>query len=94
MWRMILFLVAFLLVSCSGRYEAEAGELQPDTFTSESNDSEEVQAFAAPSPDPTPLPNLGPAPDLTNDVWLNTDKPLPLSELRGKVVLLEMWTFG
>ncbi len=40
------------------------------------------------------LPNLGPAPELENDVWLNTEAPLRLSDLRGKVVLLEMWTFG
>ena len=40
------------------------------------------------------LPNLGPAPELQNDVWLNTDEPLRLAELRGKVVLLDMWTFG
>lgn len=40
------------------------------------------------------LPNLGPAPELQNDVWLNADEPLRLANLRGKVVLLEMWTFG
>jgi hypothetical protein len=40
------------------------------------------------------LPDLGPAPELQNQVWLNTHKPLRLSELRGKVVLLEFWTFG
>ena len=40
------------------------------------------------------LPDLGPAPELTNDVWLNVDSPLRLAELRGKVVILEMWTFG
>jgi hypothetical protein len=40
------------------------------------------------------LPNLGPAPELTNDVWLNTPRPLRLEDLRGKVVLLDMWTFG
>jgi hypothetical protein len=40
------------------------------------------------------LPNLGPAPELTNEVWLNTDEPLRLASLRGKVVLLDMWTFG
>ncbi len=40
------------------------------------------------------LPNLGPAPELENDIWLNTEAPLRLSDLRGKVVLLEMWTFG
>ena len=39
------------------------------------------------------LPNLGQAPELTNTVWLNTDQPLRLADLRGKVVLLEMWTF-
>jgi len=39
-------------------------------------------------------PDLGEAPELNNDVWLNTDKPLRLAELRGKVVLLELWTFG
>ena len=40
------------------------------------------------------LPDLGPAPELTNDTWLNVDSPLRLTDLRGKVVILEMWTFG
>lgn len=40
------------------------------------------------------LPDLGLAPELTNDTWLNVDAPLTLADLRGKVVLLEMWTFG
>ena len=40
------------------------------------------------------LPDLGEAPELTNDVWFNTDTPLRLADLRGKVVLLDMWTFG
>jgi thiol-disulfide isomerase/thioredoxin len=26
--------------------------------------------------------------------WLNTDKPLTLGELRGKIVLLDFWTYG
>lgn len=41
-----------------------------------------------------PLPDLGPAPELTNDVWLNVDAPLRLADLRGKVVAIDMWTFG
>jgi hypothetical protein len=40
------------------------------------------------------LPDLGEAPELTNEVWLNTDAPLRLAGLRGSVVLLDMWTFG
>lgn len=40
------------------------------------------------------LKDFGPAPELNNDVWLNVDQPLRLADLRGKVVLLEMWTFG
>ena len=40
------------------------------------------------------LPDLGPAPELTNDTWLNVDSPLRLADLRGRVVIVEMWTFG
>ncbi|HEX9917939.1 MAG TPA: thioredoxin-like domain-containing protein, partial [Pyrinomonadaceae bacterium] len=35
------------------------------------------------------------APELGNNRgWLNTDKPLSLAALRGKVVLLDFWTYG
>jgi thiol-disulfide isomerase/thioredoxin len=40
------------------------------------------------------LPDLGLAPELSNDIWLNVDAPLRLTDLRGKVVIVEMWTFG
>lgn len=40
------------------------------------------------------LPDLGPAPELTNESWLNVDSPLRLADLRGKVVAIDMWTFG
>src|SRR6266545_2521814 len=35
------------------------------------------------------------APELTGHRgWLNTDKPLSLAALKGKVVLLDFWTYG
>ena len=40
------------------------------------------------------LPDLGEAPELNNEVWLNIDRPLRLADLHGKVVLIDMWTFG
>ena len=40
------------------------------------------------------LPDMGSAPELANETWLNVNAPLRLADLRGKVVLLEMWTFG
>jgi len=40
------------------------------------------------------LPDLGPAPEFENDIWLNVDAPLRLADLRGKVVAIDMWTFG
>jgi len=35
----------------------------------------------------------GPAPSWKNPSWLNADHPLTLSELRGRVVLLNFWVF-
>ncbi|MDX1415836.1 MAG: hypothetical protein R3293_16690 [Candidatus Promineifilaceae bacterium] len=40
------------------------------------------------------LPVIGPAPEWQNDTWINTETPLRIADLQGKVVLLEFWTFG
>lgn len=40
------------------------------------------------------LPDMGEAPEFQNDVWINSDGPVTLADQRGKVVLLEFWTFG
>jgi cytochrome c biogenesis protein CcdA/thiol-disulfide isomerase/thioredoxin len=41
------------------------------------------------------LPDLGPAPEFVGIMnWLNVDKPLAMSELRGKVVLIDFWTYS
>jgi thiol-disulfide isomerase/thioredoxin len=54
----------------------------------------EPQAEKPAMPKLASLPDLGPAPELTNTTWLNVDSPLRLADLRGKVVIVEMWTFG
>ncbi len=59
---------------------------------------------AQPTPEPTAAPtatpqlkvalaDLGPAPEMTGITqWFNSD-PLTLQQLRGKVVIVEFWTF-
>jgi hypothetical protein len=98
--RMILLLLLVFLIGCSPGIEQvpsiPEGSADFDHGSTLGNAPTQSSAFdLADESDPAPvLPNLGPAPELTNDVWLNSDHPLRLAELRGKVVLLEMWTFG
>ncbi len=33
------------------------------------------------------------APEISNEVWINSP-PLRMADLRGKVVLMEFWTYG
>ena len=44
-----------------------------------------ANAYAGSSPAPDFPPGLD---------WLNTPGPLRLADLRGKVVLLDFWTYG
>lgn len=74
------------LVACAGA----AGDRQQPA-------AERPQVTAVPEPTattPVPdLPILGQAPELTNEVWINS-APLTMAGLQGKVVLIEFWTFG
>jgi hypothetical protein len=63
------------------------------TAVTESNTA--TEPISTPKANPvSSLPDLGPAPELTNETWLNVDAPLRLADLRGKVVAIDMWTFG
>ncbi len=102
-WYALWGLLAFVLAGCS----AAAGESAPQAqdLPSQTEPQPEISDSTAPADEPTSAPsqtplglveldNFGPAPELVNEVWLNTDGPLRLADLRGKVVLLDMWTFG
>jgi hypothetical protein len=78
---------------------AEVQATPTDTVEAESEDVAQVEA--EPGPGPTEdqskllasLQSYGPAAELHNEVWLNSE-PLELADLRGKVVMVEFWTFG
>ena len=78
-------LFIFLLMGCNSRPVEESGQVVSGSNQVSEESIEEVLVQ---------LPDLGRAPELKNDIWLNTDEPLQLVELRGQVVLLDMWTFG
>ena len=82
-------IVVLVLTGCTGATASQATE--PDeTGEATGQGKEEVIV-----PENYPLlEDLGPAPELENEVWLNSEGPLRLADLRGQVVLLEMWTFG
>lgn len=71
------------------REESPLPTLSPSTLPTQT-----TAPFEMGTPPAVELPDLGPAPDITNEVWLNTDQPLNLTALRGRVVLIEFWTFG
>lgn len=48
-----------------------------------------------PTPNPRTYAGTVPAPDFPPGLdWLNVERPLSLAELRGKIVLLDFWTYG
>ena len=73
--------IAPLPTATTAQPAAEVVLIEP-TATSES-----------PEPFRSKLPILQAAPNITNETWINTE-PLTLEGLRGKVVLIEFWTYG
>jgi thiol-disulfide isomerase/thioredoxin len=89
-------LLAFILFGCASQSGISSSQTQmedpspalaPGASVDSTQDKSVMQKTAS-------LPDLGIAPELTNDTWLNVDSPLRLANLRGKVVMIEMWTFG
>ena len=67
------------------------------TTTPKSRDHVPAEADRCSWPARRTFPNLGRAPNFTGiTAWFNTpgDQPLSLSQLRGKVVLVDFWTYS
>ena len=88
MKKVIFVLLTFILTACSGDI-VEVESVSSASVDQQLDAALELEEFPEVS-----LENLGPAPELENEIWLNTDGPLRLANLRGQVVLLDMWTFG
>lgn len=92
---------ALLLVACLGEHDAARRDVSAETPPPVTATMQPTRAVVTPTTAPptfespaAQLPNLGRAPLIANEVWLNTEQPLSLDDLRGKVVLVEFWTFG
>ncbi len=91
------FLVLFIgLVACSAGVgdEPAASETVNDVGVGNPVVAEDVAEEITVVLPAVELENLGTAPEITNEVWINSDTALTLEGLRGKVVLVEFWTFG
>lgn len=93
--RRLLLIVAIGLASCTSVSTAEVPTINaPAVTASPINSAAADQSTALPKLERTPLPTGPKAPAITNQVWLNTDKPLTQADLSGKVILIDFWTFG
>ena len=79
------------LTACATIDQSGQPTLQP---TIQPTNDPTSQPTAEPERPSLDLPDLGEAPEIGNEVWINADAPVTLADSRGKVVLLEFWTFG
>lgn len=86
-----VFLMPVFLTACVAGPAAESRRPQQEPA------SAPAPAETATKQPPAPaiqFSDSGPAPEIANETWINAAAPLTLADLRGKVVLLEFWTFG
>lgn len=102
-WIWAILSVIILTACASPTAEFQPQTDQPTEQPADDKQAADLQVTDTPTEQPATvepervradLTDYGPAPELENEVWLNTSESLRLGDLRGKVVLLEMWTFG
>ena len=81
----VFLLIALVVAACSRQASQPPTPIAGETA---------VPPTATSAPQITSLPDLGEAPEIENEIWLNADAPITLASQRGKVVLIEFWTFG
>ena len=92
----LFVLIPVLVAACAS---SEPADTAPAVAPGETSTSTTVVSTEAPPVEdeavaPEPLPDLGPAKDLVGiDGWLQADIE-SLDDLRGKVVVVQFWTFG
>ncbi len=90
--------LGLMLTACSPALRAVPSVTRPDGVTApapkNTTPAASPEATAVPRQEATvQLPDGPLAPALNNDTWLNS-KPLLTADLRGRVVLIDFWTFG
>jgi sugar lactone lactonase YvrE/peroxiredoxin len=86
--------LALVLTACTGNAPTQAPDGDSDGAPTSVAPSESTIPLSGDSDRPSQAGDQ-PAPEFPVDVeWLNTDQPLTLDDLRGKMVLLDFWTYG
>ncbi len=92
MWKRLLIVGVVALVATACTNDDTSNDASSSTVVVS---AEESAPGTTPSPPAASAAGTTPAPEFPDGLdWLNVEQPLDLEALRGKVVLLDFWTYG